>query len=51
VVPLEAAGIPCLVSGSVTTAIYGEPRNTLDIDLAVFPDTAQIEKLPKSMAR
>jgi len=46
VAPLEAAGIPYLVSGSVATAIYGEPRNTLDIDLAVFPDPAQIVLFP-----
>ena len=46
VAPLEAAGIPYLVSGSVATAIYGEPRNTLDIDLAVFPATSQIEHFP-----
>jgi hypothetical protein len=43
VAPLEAAGISYLVSGSVATAIYGEPRNTLDIDLAVFPVPAQLE--------
>lgn len=42
VIPLEMAGIPYLVSGSVATAIYGEPRNTLDIDLAVFPAAAQM---------
>lgn len=46
VAPLEAAGIPYLVSGSVATAIYGEPRNTLDIDLAVFPAAAQIGEFP-----
>ncbi len=44
VVPLETAGIPYLVSGSVATAIYGEPRNTLDIDLAVFPAPDQMEQ-------
>ena len=46
VAPLELAGIPYLVSGSVATAIYGEPRNTLDIDLAVFPLSSQIEQFP-----
>jgi hypothetical protein len=46
VAPLEAAGIPYLVSGSVATAIYGEPRNTLDIDLGVFPAPSQIEDFP-----
>lgn len=42
VMPLETAGISYLVSGSVATAIYGEPRNTLDIDLAVFPAPNQM---------
>jgi len=46
VAPLEVAGVPYLVSGSVATAIYGEPRNTLDIDLAVFPALAQIPLFP-----
>jgi len=47
VLPLETAGIPYLVSGSVATAIYGEPRNTLDIDLAVFPAPGQIAIFPR----
>jgi hypothetical protein len=42
VMPLERAGITYMVSGSVATAILGEPRNTLDVDLAVFPAPAQI---------
>ncbi len=46
VAPLEKAGIPYLVSGSVATAIYGEPRNTLDIDLAVFPAQSQVDSFP-----
>jgi hypothetical protein len=46
VAPLEVAGVPYLVSGSVATAIYGEPRNTLDIDLAVFPTPSQIATFP-----
>lgn len=47
VAPLEKAQIPYLVSGSVASAIYGEPRNTLDIDLAVFPTPTQIEDFPR----
>jgi len=42
VMPFERSGIPYLISGSVATAIFGEPRNTLDIDLAVFPAPAQL---------
>jgi hypothetical protein len=42
VMPIERAGIPYMISGSVATAIFGEPRNTLDIDLAVFPAPAHL---------
>ncbi len=42
VIPLERAGISYLISGSVATAVFGEPRNTLDIDLAVFPGKSQL---------
>ena len=34
--PLEEHGIRYLVSGSVATIIYGEPRATMDIDVGVF---------------
>ncbi|MBC7981018.1 MAG: hypothetical protein H7Y36_10695 [Armatimonadetes bacterium] len=43
VAPLELAGIEYMITGSVATAVYGEPRNTLDIDLAIFPARDQIE--------
>jgi hypothetical protein len=33
VAPLERAGIRYMITGSVASSIYGEPRNTLDIDL------------------
>jgi hypothetical protein len=46
VMPFERAGIPYLISGSVATAIFGEPRNTLDIDLAVFPAPGQVPLFP-----
>jgi hypothetical protein len=35
VVPLNTAAISYMVSGSLATAIYGEPRATLDVDIAV----------------
>ena len=51
--PLERAGIPNALVGSVASSIYGEPRATNDVDvviqigandaarlLAVFPETA-----------
>ena len=51
--PLEALGLPYMVTGSTASMIYGEPRLTLDVDLVVdlaveraeaflsaFPETA-----------
>jgi hypothetical protein len=34
--PLNQAGIRYLVSGSVASTLYGEPRVTHDIDFVVF---------------
>lgn len=34
--PLEKAGLQYLVSGSVASILYGEPRATMDIDLGIF---------------
>ena len=46
VAPLEEAGIRYMITGSVASSIYGEPRNTLDIDLVVLLDSSQIPLLP-----
>ncbi len=46
VAPLEKAGIRYMIAGSVASSIYGEPRNTLDIDMVVLPDPAQINQFP-----
>jgi hypothetical protein len=46
VAPLEKAGIRYMIAGSVASSIYGEPRNTLDIDMVVLPDPAQIQLFP-----
>jgi hypothetical protein len=35
VLRLEAVGVPYMVTGSVASMIYGEPRLTLDVDLVV----------------
>lgn len=45
--PLEAAGIRYMITGSVASSIYGEPRNTLDIDLVVLIEANQIPLLPQ----
>jgi len=47
VAPLEAAGIHYMITGSVASSIYGEPRNTLDIDLVVLIQANQIPLLPQ----
>ncbi len=46
VLPLEKAGIRYMITGSVASSIYGEPRNTLDIDLVVLPDPGQVQHFP-----
>lgn len=45
VMPLERAGIRYMISGSVASALYGEPRATFDVDLAVHLTPAAIAKL------
>ena len=47
VAPLEQAGIRYMIAGSVASSIYGEPRNTLDIDMVVLPDPNQINRFPE----
>jgi hypothetical protein len=47
VTPLETAGIQYMITGSVASSIYGEPRNTLDIDLVVLIRPDQIPLLPQ----
>ena len=42
---LEAAGIPYMVTGSVASMVYGEPRLTHDVDLVVALDEGAIEAL------
>jgi hypothetical protein len=41
---LEHAGIPYVVTGSVASIVYGEPRVTLDIDLVVQIAPHSLEK-------
>jgi hypothetical protein len=33
--PLESAGIPYAIVGSVASSVYGEPRATNDVDLLI----------------
>jgi len=45
--PLNSEGIRYLVSGSVASMLYGEPRVTHDVDLVVFLRLEQISRLPQ----
>lgn len=39
---LEKAGIPYLITGSVGSSVFGEPRGTRDIDFIIAPTEAQL---------
>lgn len=43
--PLEALGLPYMVTGSVASMIYGEPRLTMDVDLVVEIEGDRAEDL------
>jgi hypothetical protein len=43
--PLQLAGIRYIVTGSVASIFYGEPRLTLDVDLVVFLNDKDIARL------
>ncbi len=45
--PLESAGMQTyMISGSVASIEYGEPRATLDVDIAIQLDRAQAARVP-----
>lgn len=39
---LEAAGIPYMVTGSVASSAFGEPRASEDLDIVIAPTRAQL---------
>jgi len=45
VAALDRAGIPHMVTGSMASAVHGQPRATRDIDLVIDPDVHTIEIL------
>lgn len=45
VVPLNQSGIKYMITGSVASIMYGEPRLTHDIDLVIFLIDKDVEKL------
>ncbi len=45
---LDAAGVNAVITGSVAAMLYGEPRLTHDIDMAVLLDVAHIDALVRA---
>lgn len=43
--PLEVLGVPYMVTGSVASTLYGEPRLTLDVDLVVEISPERVAEL------
>jgi hypothetical protein len=39
---LDAAGTPCMVTGSFAGSIHGEPRASKDIDIVIAPTREQL---------
>ena len=46
---LQAAGIPHMLSGSIASSAYGEPRSTQDIDLVIDPTLPQLTSFITSL--
>jgi hypothetical protein len=46
---LKAAGIPFMISGSLASSFYGEPRATNDFDLIIDPDATRLDRFLDSL--
>ena len=46
---VTGAGIPYMVTGSVASSYYGEPRATRDLDVVIDPDSRSLEILLDSL--
>jgi hypothetical protein len=42
---LAGTGLPCMIGGGVAAILYGEPRTTLDIDIAITCAPADAERI------
>lgn len=45
---LERIGIPYVITGSVVSSLYGEPRTTHDIDIVVAVEKSKVHELVKA---
>lgn len=48
---LAAAGIPFMLSGSLASGIYGQPRATNDIDIVIDPTNSTLDRFLKSLPK
>lgn len=46
--PLESAGVPYAIVGSVASSVYGEPRATNDVDLVLQCEPADAARLARA---
>jgi hypothetical protein len=42
---LEGAGLPYAIGGAIALGVHGVPRGTMDVDLNVFTDDAQLDRV------
>lgn len=49
VASLSAAGIPCMLTGSFASAVYGAGRATMDIDLVIDPSRDALRRFVAEM--
>jgi uncharacterized protein (DUF1330 family) len=47
---LEKTGIPYMITGSVGSSIYGEPRATRDVDLIIAPTERQLRDFVRDIS-
>lgn len=46
---LSRTGVPYMVTGSIASSLYGEPRATQDIDIVIDPTSAQLEAIVREL--
>ncbi len=44
-VTLDAAGVPYMLTGSLASTLYGEPRSTIDVDVVVVLNSSSLAAL------
>lgn len=47
---LQRAGIPYMVTGSVSSTLFGEPRATRDVDILIAPNQVQLRTLIRGLS-